>query len=64
MLVVGKAKAVSGSGSKQVVTDATIPQQQEEVISSESITLEEPSEYTVVQDTKPSIQDKGYEPIS
>ena len=64
VLVGVKKKEDSVSASQQVVTDSTIPQQQEEVISSESITLEEPSEYTVVQDTKPSTQNKGYEPIS
>ena len=64
VLVGVKKKEDSVSVSQQVVTDSTIPQQQEEVISSESITLEEPSEYTVVQDAEPSRQYQGDKPIS
>jgi hypothetical protein len=64
VLVGVKKKEDSVSASQQVVTDSTIPQRQEEVISSESITLEEPSEYTVVQDTKPSGGYQGDKQIS
>jgi hypothetical protein len=64
VLVGVKKKEDSVSVSQQVVTDSTIPQQQEEVISSESITLEEPSEYTVVQDAEPSRRYQGDKPIS